>query len=89
MKMKRFIAYLIVLLKILLILLPILADAAPLPKDLSAASLGSWIGQIVEYWLEIFDSIRKEVIDDEAHSSRALDPRGARLCPAGPGRESG
>jgi len=60
-KMRRFLITLIVILQVLLVLLPVLSGEAPLPSSFSGQSIGSWFGEIFNYWQELFQAVQETI----------------------------
>jgi hypothetical protein len=52
----KIIAIIVVVMVALFILLPILSGNAPLPEDMSAGSIGQFIGGFVRYWIDALRS---------------------------------
>ncbi len=52
----KIIAIIIVVLIALFFLLPILSGNAPIPEDMSASQIGSFIGGFFRYWIDALRS---------------------------------
>lgn len=58
--MRQILMPLIFFAAIAAVLLPTLAGTAPVPSSLGANEVGTWLGQIYQYWVEVFNFLQQE-----------------------------
>jgi hypothetical protein len=52
----KIVAIIILVVVVLFFLLPIISGNAPLPADMSAREIGSFIGGFAQYWIDVLRS---------------------------------